>query len=161
MKLEIPEGVKPVLMTAGAVTTNGGVTGDYISMKNVHRATIICIFDQAVGHATGIDPTQATLVDGTGVKAFAKTLKIWANEDGAASDALVRKTDAVTYNVAADIKTKMVVIQVDGQDFDVANGFDCLGLAIDDSSQATNFVAAIALLEMRYAQATPPSAIVD
>jgi len=44
---------------------------------------------------------------------------------------------------------------------DVANAFDCVGVNVADSSQATDFVSITAFLMMKYAEATPPSAIVD
>lgn len=159
--ITLPEHYKIVDMSAGCVTTNGGVTGDYVSLKNVHRAWLVCSFTQAVGHATGIDPTQATAVAGTAVKATTGLHRIWANEDTATSDTLVEKTAAITYNVTNDIKKKQVIIEIDPEDFDVAGGFDCLGVTVDDSSQATNFVSIIAILAMRYSQATPPAAITD
>jgi len=68
--LTIPEKFKIVDASAGPVTTNGGVTCDYVSLKNVHRAWIVASFTQAVGHATGIDPKQATAVAGTGTRFF-------------------------------------------------------------------------------------------
>ena len=148
-KIRIPENAVPVALTP-PVTTNGGVTGDYISLKLAHMVYIVLTFTQAVGHATGIDVTQASAVDGTGVKAITNTLPIWANEDIATTSILTRKTDAITYNVTADIKGKIVVMQVDPASFDIANGFDCMGLTIDDSSQATNFVNALAYIEPRY-----------
>lgn len=147
--LHIPE-KHHVVTAAGAVTTNGGVTGDYISMKNVIRAFIVVTLKQAVGHATGIDPVQATAVDGTGAKALAKTVPIWANEDVSAASLLTRQTDAVTYNVAATAKTKKIIFQVDADKLDIANGFDVLGVTVDDSSQATNFVNIEYVLEMRH-----------
>lgn len=155
--LNIPEKRKVVTGTS-PVTTNGGVTCDYISMKNVIRAYIIVTLTQAAGHATGIDPVQATAVAGTGAKAFAKTLPIWANEDTAASDTLVKQAAAVTYNVTNDIKNKKVIFQIDAEKLDVDNSFDCIGVTVDDSSQATNLVNVEYVLEMRYPQA---SIIVD
>jgi len=74
---------------------------------------------------------------------------------------LVRQTDAVTLNVAATIKKKQVIFQIDPTKMDVANSFDVLGCTVDDSSQATNFVSVIYILEMRYGSATPPAAITD
>lgn len=147
----LPEQVKLVVGAANQ-TTNGGVTADYISMKNVHRAWIIAIFDQAVGHATGIDPVQASAVAGTGAKALTVACPIWANEDVGAASTLTKKTAAVTYNVTNDIKEKIVVIQVDAAGFDHANDFDVLGCTVDDSSQATNFVTILYALDMRYDQ---------
>ena len=159
--MTLPERFKIVDASAGPVTSNGGVTCDYVSLKNVIRAWIIASFTQAVGHATGMDPMQASDVAGTGVKALSSVTPIWANEDTAASDALVRKTDAKTYDLAADVKKKQVVFEIDPAALDQANGFDVLGFAVDNGGQATNFVSAIYLLEMRYPQATPPAAITD
>jgi hypothetical protein len=148
--LEISSNKNPVVRAVAPVTTNTGITGDYISMKNVIRAYIVVALTQAVGHATGIDPVQATAVAGTAVKAFAKTLPIDANEDCAASSVLVAKTPAVTYNVAADVKTKIVIFKIDAEKLDVANGFDCIGVTVDDSSQASNIASINYILEMRH-----------
>jgi hypothetical protein len=161
VNISLPEHFKIVQATAGAVTTNGGITCDYVSLKNVHKAWIVAHFDQAAAHATGIDPKQATAVAGTSVKVFANTLPIWANEDAAASDTLVAQTAAVTYNLTADIKTKMVIFEIDPAQMDVANGFGVLGCTVDNSGEATNFVSIVYYLQERYAQATPPAAITD
>lgn len=146
----IPESLEPIALTLGPVTTNGGVTTDYISLKNVHKAYVVFHFAQAVGHATGIDPVQATHVAGTGAKPITGLVPIWANEDVAASSLLVRKTDAITYNVANDIKGKIVVMVIDPAQFDVAGGFDVLGFTVDNSGQATNFVSVMAYIVPRY-----------
>lgn len=145
----IPEEAVPVVLTP-PVTTNGGVTGDYISLKLAHMVYIVITMTQAVAHATGIDVKQATAVDGSDVKAITNTLPIFANEDISATSVLVRQTDAITYNVAATAKNKIVTMQVDPAGFDVANGFDCLGITVDDSSQATNFVNIVAYVVPRY-----------
>lgn len=146
--LHIPE-KRMVVTGASPVTTNSAVTADYISMKNVIRAYIIVTLTQAAAHATGIDPVQATAVAGTAAKAFTKTLPIWANEDVAASDTLTAQTAAVTYNVTADIKNKKIIFQIDAEKLDVANSFDCIGVTLDASSEATNFVNIEYILEMR------------
>lgn len=150
MYMPIPEHIIPVSLTLGPVTTNAGVTTKYISLKNVHRVVAVFHLKQAVGHATGIDPVQATAVAGTGVKAITKTVPIWANEDVATSSVMVRKTDAITYDVTNDVKSKIVTMEIDPAGLDVANGFDCVGFTLDDSSQATNFVSAVAYIVPRY-----------
>ena len=146
----IPENIVPVSLTLGPVTTNGGVTTDYISLKNVHRVVAVFHLKQAAGHATGIDPVQAQAVAGTNVKAITNTVPIWANEDVAATSVMVRQTDAITYNVTNDVKSKIVTMDIDPAGFDVAGGFDCLAFTIDDSSQAANFVSAVAYIVPRY-----------
>jgi hypothetical protein len=156
----LPEDCK-LVQAVNPQTTNGGITADYVSLKNVHKAWIIVELTQAAAHATGIDPMQATAVAGTGAKAFSNTLPIWANEATATSDTLVRQTDAVTYNVTADVANKQIIFEIDPAKMDVANGFDVLGCAVDDSSQATNIASITYVLKTRYPQATPPAAISD
>lgn len=143
------------------VTTNGGVTGDYVSLKNVNKAWIIVSLTQAAAHATVLAPKQATAVDGTGVKVFANTLKINANEDVAASDTLAAQTAAVNYTVTADIKNKLVVFEIDPAKLDTTNDFDCIGITVSDSSEATNFVEITYILDMKYKEDVPPAVITD
>lgn len=158
--MNFPEGCKPV-QGASPVTTSSAVTADYISLKDVQRAWVVVDFTQAVGHETGIDPVQCTAVDGTGAKALTNAAPIWANEDTATSDTLVRQTDAVTYNVSSTAKNKQVVIQIDPGTLDVNNGFDVLGVTLDASSQATNFANISYILQMRYSSATTPTVLTD
>lgn len=153
-----PENYK-VIEGTSPVTTSGGVTADYVSLKNVNRAWIVLSFTQAVAHETGIDPKRATAVDGTGAVVLNKVVPIKANEDCAASDALVDQTAAITYDLTEDIKHKMVMFQIDPAL--LGEGYDVLGCVVDDSSQATNFVQITYILDMIWKQATPPSAIVD
>ncbi len=147
--MTIPENIVPVVLTP-PVTTNGGVTTDYINLKNAHRVFVVFTFTQAVSHATGIDPVQATAVAGTGVKAITSTVPIWANTDISATSVLTRQTDAITYNLATGTTNQIVTMDIDPAGLDVANGFDCLAFTIDDSSEATNLVSAVAYVVPRY-----------
>lgn len=159
MNVSLPEQFKIVDATAGPVTTNGGVTCDYVSLKGVKRAWISLQFTQAVGHATTVQPQKATAVAPTGAASITAAARIWANEDTAATDTLVRKTSATSYAVTNDIKKKHVLIEIDPAEF--TGAYDVLGCTVSDSSQATNFVSGLYILEMGYSQATPPSAITD
>lgn len=154
------EAIHPVDATAGAVTTNGGVTGRYISLKNVRYVWLKLQFTQAVGHATVVTLTQATAVAGTAVKT-GPVCNVWLNEDTAATDTLVKQTSAATVTLTNNVKKKMVVIAVDPASLDINNGFDVIGFTVSDSSQATNFVAGSYECEMSYAQATPPTVLTD
>jgi len=138
-----------VVLTA-PVTTNGGVTTDYINLKNAHKVRAIFVFRGAVAHATGIDPVQATSVAGGSAKAITNVVPIWANTDVSLTSVLTPQTDAITYNIANSAKNQICVMDIDPAGLDVAGGFDCLAFTIDDSSQATDFVCAIALITPRY-----------
>jgi len=144
----IPEGIDPVVLTP-PVTTNGGVTTDYISLKNAHSVVAVFVFTQAVSHTTGIDPVQATTVAGGSVKAITNTVPIWANTDISATSVLTAQTAAITFNLAAGATDQIVVMEIDPAGLDVANSFDCLAFTIDDSSQATNLVSAVAYVVPR------------
>ncbi|NLS79689.1 MAG: hypothetical protein GXY76_20775 [Chloroflexi bacterium] len=161
MSYSFVEEYKVVDATAGPVTTNGGVTSDWVSLKNAHKAVISLQFTQAVGHATVITLRQAQAVAGIGAKDLAANVPIWANEDTAGDDTLVRKPDGVAYTLAADVKKKQVIIEVDPAKLDLANEFDCLGFTVSNSAQASNLVAGQFFLLGRYQQAAPPSAVVD
>lgn len=141
-------------------TTNGSLTSQVISLKNVHMAEVVFNFTQAVGHATTPTLVQATSIAGTTNKA-GPTSQIWANEDCAATDTLVAKTAGASYAVTNDVKNKIVVFRVDPNSLDIGNGYDCIYFTIATSSQATNFVSATAYLYNRYAGNPPPSSILD
>ncbi len=159
MNLNLAQGFKIVDATAGAVTTNGGVAAsDTVTLKNAVRAWILLQFTQAVGHATVISVRQASVVANTATAA-GPTCRIWANEDTAASDTLVEQTAGATYTLTADVKKKQVLIEVDPAA--LTEGYPCLYFTVSDSSQATNFVAGQFILQQRYTQASPFSAIVD
>jgi hypothetical protein len=145
----IPDDAVPVVLTP-PVTTTGGVTTDFISLKNAHMVFILAVFTQAVAHATGIDPTQSTVVAGTDAKAITATCPIWYNADISATSVLTRGTDAITQNCANTAKNQVIIMQIDPAGFDQANGFDVLGMTVDDSSQATNFVSITAYVVPRY-----------
>lgn len=158
-QFQIPANLKPVQMFSPK-TTNASLSSQVISLKNAHKAWVVFEFTQAVGHATTPTLIQASAIAGTGNKA-GPTVDIWANEDTAATDTLVKKTAGASYAVTNDIKNKQVVFEIDPTRLDVNNGFDCIYFTIATSSQATNFVSATAYLLPAYQQATPPSAILD
>ena len=145
----IPEDAVPVVLAA-PVTTNGGVTTDYISLKLAHMIFLELIFTQAQADATGIDPVQCTAVDGSDSKAITNTLPIWSNTDISLTSKLTRRTDAITYDLPATAKNMIVVMQIDPAGFGIENGFDVLGVTIDDSGQATDLVSVVAHVVPRY-----------
>jgi len=157
--ITLPEEFKIVDATAGPVTTNGGVTSDYVSVKNAKKAWIVLQFTQAAGNATVIQPQMATAVAPTGAASIAVVMRIWSNLTTAVSDTLVRRTDATSYTLNADVAKKQVIIEID-----IANlpdTYDVIGFTISNSGQATNFVSGQFFLEAKYQAATPPAAITN
>lgn len=159
MKFSIPENAKLVSILAPAADA-AGRTGAYVSLKGYSRATLILYVDQGNAATILITPNQASAVAGTGTKAIS-ACPIWANQDCAASDALVRQTDAANFTTSAAVKIKQVVFQIDADALDTNNGFDCVTL-LTGASNAANITSAIALLTgARFQQVTPPTAVTD
>ncbi len=141
--------------------------GAYISMKHYHHLTVI--FHKGVG-ASGQDPTltlkQATAIAGTGVKALNFT-DIWVKQ-GASLDAIAnftRVTQAAgnTYTSASAGEAEAIwMLEIDGEDLDRDNGFDVVAADIDDIGSTSQIGSLEYILSRpRFAQASPPSAIVD
>ena len=147
---KVVQGLEP---QAGAA-----LTGDYVSLKNVHVAFVIVHVTQAHAAQMVIGINQATAVAPTGAGALAAVFPIWANLDCAASDTLVRATDAATYTLDVGIKHKIVVFQIDPRI--LTAGYDCIAVTTG-ASNALNITEVMYLLYERYQQATPPAAITD
>lgn len=155
----LPEKYKAVAALNPA-TDAAGRTGAYVSLKNVNMAYIVCHITQGNAATIAISINQATAVAGTGAKAITVSVPIWSNLDVSASDALVRRTDAVSYTTDAGVKNKIVIFQIDPATLDVANGFDCIAV-VTGASNVANITQGVYLLDERYKQATPPTAIAD
>jgi hypothetical protein len=130
-----------------------------VSLKNVNMAWILVEALQAATHATVLNPQRATAVAPTGNVAIAHSAEWWKNANVATTDTLVKQTAATTMSLTAGVTNQQVLIQVDPAQ--LGDTYDCMGLVITTSGEATNFVTVTYFLEMRYAQATPPAAITD
>jgi hypothetical protein len=159
--LFLPEHCKVVDAVPGISDTFALVTFDYVSLKNVQMAWIVILLTQAEGHETLIEPQVATSVAPVGSTAITFATDIWANEDTDAADTLVKQANAVQFEVAGDVAHKMVIFKIDPSDV-VAQGssYDCIGCLIE-ASKRMNYVAGVYVLQERYAQETPPAAIID
>lgn len=155
-----PELYKIVDGSTGPVTTNGGVTADYVSLKNVHKAWIIATFHNAASHASILQPTMATAVAGTGVTNITAVSRVWKNTNVATTDTLVQAASATAAACAAGVTNQMLVMEIDPDDF-AAAGYNTLGCGVATSGEATNFVNITYILATRYPGATPPAAITD
>src|SRR5574340_614693 len=136
--LNLTDIAKVVMGCAPAALATTAGAGDYVSLKNFDRLTILIpVLNGAT--VTGGDVTlkQATAVAGTGEKALAFA-KMYANTDCAASDTLTET--AVTSNTfttnATNSKQLMYVIEVKASDLDVANGFDCVRINVANMANA-------------------------
>lgn len=156
--LTLPQDCKIVNGTP-MVTTNGGVTCDYISCKNAHKVTIIATLLQAVAHATVLGVNEATAVAGTSAAAVTAVQRVWKNADVSTTDTLTRATDAASIAATATATNQILVMEFDPAT--LSSGFDCIAATLSDSSQATDFVNVTYIIHTRYPQDVPPAAITD
>lgn len=149
------------VVTGFAPATPSSSTPDFVSMRYYRHLTAIIIADNG-NTVTGSAVTlkQSTVVAGSDEKALAFS-KVYANTDTGASDALVET--AVTSNTfttnTTNAKNLLYVIELDVEELDVNNNFDCVRVGLGDAANTVISVVYI-LSEPRYAGA-PPSAIVD
>lgn len=156
----LAEQAKIVMGCAPAALTTTAGDGDYVSMKNFRRLTIIIpVLNATTVTGGAITLLQATAVAGTGAKALAMT-RMWANTDCAAGDTLTA-TAVVSDTFTTDTtnsKQLLYVIEVLAEDLDLANNFDCV--RIDSASMANAVGAAVYILDgARYGAS--PAAITD
>lgn len=126
----LDEQVTTVVAAAGLLLTSTLGDTTYVSLKNFRKIQIvISIADGTTVTGSTITLKQATAVAGTGEKALAFT-RMLANVDYAASKTMVET--AVTSNTfttqTTNSKDSLYIIEVNSEDLDVANGFDCIRL---------------------------------
>jgi len=159
--ISLAEEFKIVSGTAGCRTTNGGITCDYVSLKNVIKAWIVVHLRQAVSHATVVQPQKATAVLPSGATSVTNSYPWRKNADISASDTLVAQTAATSMAATAGTTDQLMVIEIDPASGEWDEDYDVLGCTLSDSSQATNFASVLYVLQTKYPQATPPAAITD
>lgn len=160
MLTTLPEATKIVQALAPAADA-AGRTGQYVSLKNAARCFVVVNITQGNAAPVPLTIEQATTVAGAGSKPITNVVPIWADLDTSVTDDLVRATNAVSYTTDAGVKNKVVVFQIDARSLDVANGFDCIVVKTGASNVANITSATYIMTDLRFAQATPPSAIVD
>jgi hypothetical protein len=136
-----------------------GRTGDYIDVSGCRKAYIICHITQGNAATILLSPLQATSAAAAGSKVLANVVAIWSNLDTAASDTLVRRTDAVNYTTDAGVKNKIVVFEIDTSLLDINNGFKYISMSTGASNAANITQAMFQLADMRFEQPTPDSVI--
>ena len=143
-------------------TTPSSSTPAYASLKNYGRFTaIISARNATTVTGSAITLLQATSVSGANAKALPFTA-YWANLDTSAGDTLVRTTATSNTFTTATTNNALLqyVIEVKGEDLDVANGFDCIRVGTGNAT-ATTLTVTYILRDPRYGDATPPTAVVD
>lgn len=158
------ERCKFVTGCAPAALASTAGDGDFVSMKNYRRLTIVInILNGSTVTGTAVTLIQATEVAGSTTKALGFA-RMWANIDTGAGDTLTET--AVTNNTfttnTTNSKSLMYVIEINADDLDVDNGYDCVRV---DAASAANSVGSVLyiLSDPRYVNEgqSLPSAIID
>jgi len=141
-------------------------TPAYVSMKGFRKCAVLLSIKPASGanSAMAITMHQATAIAGTNVKALAFT-KMYSNVDTGAADAMAAvAVTSNTFTTSSGTANKLYhyLIDIDVEQLDRANGFDCLRVGVADPTNATlAFCATYFLYGARYASSPPPTAVVD
>lgn len=142
----------------------GGATGDSINMKNFHRCTFILTF--GVNSGNGVLTVHSGATDGAATSNLtfhyaSASADIGTNTSASVSgDVLAADATAATLTLtAASFNSRMLVVEVDASDMDVANGEEWLTLVIDNSA-TSGIVHGVAILEPRYTENLSVSACV-
>jgi len=161
-QVQVVSGFLPVDMSSGANN------GDWVSLKGYERCTII-LFKNA--GTAGDDPTltlqQATAVAGTGAKDLAVIDKVYKKQDttltGVGTFTLDTQSAATSYTDATSAEDAAIwVIDVQAEELDVTNGFDCIQASIADVGTNAQIGAVLYLLwPARYGGQVLDSAIAD
>lgn len=150
--LQMPEGIFPVTMIA-PVTTNGGVTSDYISLKNAQMAWVDVHLTQAAVNATAFTIERATAVDGSGHVAIANAVPIWYGNVSTTSNALTRQTDAVSYTMGGAVTGSVrIIFQIDPAS--LGTTFDCISFVSANSGEVTNLISVTCWVWPKYSSKT-------
>ncbi len=151
---KIVQGICPTACT-------GTVTADNISMKDAHKVWIVVNASNITGKANVINPLLGTAVASC-TTAITFSAPNWYTYSTTATDTLTEGTAGTTVTMSANATPAIYIIEIDPQ-LAAAQGatYDCLGCTITGGNQAADFESIMYIIEPRYKQATPPSAIID
>jgi hypothetical protein len=160
----LPEAYKVVFAVAPA-TNAGALNGQRVSLKHAHRFFIVVNMTQGNAAQSTITIERATDIAGTDNGVITANAKIWSNLACATNDRLVRRTDAVNYQLDAGLANKLVVFEVDPASLGATAGnvqYDCIRVVIG-ASNAGNIASAVYVIAPRYPSkaASAPSVVVD
>jgi hypothetical protein len=155
----LPE-VSKIVNAIPAATNDAALEGDYVNVANAGK--LVIVVESKGGHASASALTieQATTAAGGSSKAITKSVSIYSNLDTTATDTLVRRTDAVSYSTGATNANKLVVFVLDPATLDIAGGFKWITVKAGISNVGNIVSAQYFLVDHRYQDATPPTAIV-
>ena len=165
-QLSLPEQFKIVQVAVSQVADT--VTYDVVCCKNAHKVWFVIM--QLYGGNTDItfSLTELTAVGGT-TAAVTAAFPVWYDVDVAAAttgaaatthiDALTLITSGASHIMDTGAgKSQMCIIEWDPSKHTA--GYDCIQIT-DASGSGSNYITALAIIQERYPQASPPSAVTN
>ncbi|HDZ14487.1 hypothetical protein LCGC14_0646860 [marine sediment metagenome] len=135
-------------------TIASGGDGDSINMKGFHRCTFICTFGTLSGDA--ILTVNSGVTDGAKNSALTfnhavgtATIGTYTSATVAADILAANATSAALTLTAASYLDKMLIVEVDASDMDLANDEEWLTLSLSNAG-SSGAADAVAVLEPRY-----------
>lgn len=125
-------------------TTGAAVAGDWMSMKDYARCTVLIMQGAWAGGTPAVTLKQATAVAGTGTKTLGFTKKVSkVGLTGAVWVAADVTSD--TFDLPATANT-ITAIEVSAESLDTDNGFDCFQVAIASPGANADLIAVAYIL---------------
>jgi hypothetical protein len=137
-----------------------GRTSAYVSLKNCHKAYLVCQVNQGNAATVQFTPLQAQDNLGTGSKAIgAAPIATNLDTDTTPADQFTIQPVAVSFTTDAGLKNKLVLFEIEPQEvMDLVNAFDHIAIQTG-ASNAANITGAILVGHpLRYRQTNPPTA---
>ena len=144
----------------------GPMTGDWVSMEEFNHLSLIYCAD--IG-TNGEDPILTVLQGDSSSGGNSKALnvtEVYQKEGATAINAIAvftkitGQSDNTITSASGGENEQLVVIEIDGDSLDVANGYDHVSMTIADPGTAGKLICVLAILtEPRYAQELVASAI--
>ena len=146
--MRLPE-EKKIAYVINTADYNAGVDADSINMKNLHRATFILLFGAITGDAVLTVNSGAT--DGAKTSALTFHYAVGGAACGSASSDVIAAdaTSAALTLTAATYANKMLIVEVNATDMDMANEEEWLTLSLSAAADA-GILHCVAILEPRY-----------
>ena len=150
-EINIPEGLFPIAATVGAVTFNGGVTCDNISLKNIEMVWIHVFLTRTNTHNEIYTPLCGTLV-ATCATALPQEVPIWKADSSTVTTKFVRQTDAKNYTMLnTETGPCHLIFQIDPNQLQAAGvANDCLGMTIGSAGHADVIGTVVYWVKPRY-----------
>jgi hypothetical protein len=149
-----------IVAALSPVTNDAERTGDYIKLRDAGSLIVVVNMTQGDVAQSTVRVEQANTAAGGASKVLTKNMQIWANQNIVTNDTLTRQTDALNFQLSNAVANKLLVFQLDPSTLDVANGFIWVAVIAGVSNVANIVSANYYLVNHRYQQATPPTAII-